>query len=410
MAKPSKLEDYWRQHNVESLFKDLTHILVQRMPVDPVVALVQHLQRKFPKSFKASGNNSDSPAVVAKTIASNLELQSMSTPNVDAHNESVGDISMQRRQSNRSQLSETALIPTAGSAFTNPIVDGSKQDPAVLIRNLAIPLHLSQRGVRMGKNIRSDHDILDEEVIRPVKSKSDDAPANNKAPSDSLTEDLLSGQPHEQPSVLQLIKYKQQIRTENTRRLHREELAELAKHQRDKELSLQSDLMAAPVEIEQKQVDEDRSTPSTKIEKGGEKVAPKLSVNTKEEEDILNDENVFQPRKPSTRGRQKTAVPLLSPNAPYHRGQNGPEGPPSTRRGGESFVPMMQFSICKKCGNMLGNDENPQVDDLQRDSGEFNLCIVAYVSSVNVSSSTNRKDIRTSDVGSVRQYNSWRGG
>ena len=246
------------------------------------------------------------------------------------------------------------------------MVDGAKQDPAVLVRNLAIPLRLSQRGVTMGKDIRSDHDILDEEVIRPVKSKPDDAPTNGHTPLDSALDDLQNGQTHEQPSVLQLIKYKQQIRTENDRRLHRQKLAELAMHQREKELSVQSDLMAGPVEIEQKQVDEDQQTPSTKAETGVGKALQKLSVKTKEEEDILDDENVFQPRKQRTRGRQKTTVTLSRANTPYIRGLNGPEGPPSTRRGDESFAPMMQFSICKKCGDIMSNDEN-----LQRDSGEF---------------------------------------
>ena len=57
MAKSSKLEDYWRKHDIENLLKELTQVLSRRTPDDPAVAIVEHIQKKFPQSFKASTEN-----------------------------------------------------------------------------------------------------------------------------------------------------------------------------------------------------------------------------------------------------------------------------------------------------------------------------------------------------------------
>jgi hypothetical protein len=100
MAKSSKVEDYWREHNIEILLKELTQLLVRRMPPDPAIGIVEYLQKKFPKSFKTSANN----------------LQS---PRSDLHNETISDVQMERRSSNQSQISGITTIPTVGSAFTD---------------------------------------------------------------------------------------------------------------------------------------------------------------------------------------------------------------------------------------------------------------------------------------------------
>jgi hypothetical protein len=119
MAKSSKVEDYWRENNIESLFKELTHILVQRMPSDPAVAIVQHLQKKFPKSFKTSTDNNSNIGVVPKMTLTNSQLQSLTSPRSDVNVENTSDLLMQRRSSNQSQVSGIAMIPTTGSAFTD---------------------------------------------------------------------------------------------------------------------------------------------------------------------------------------------------------------------------------------------------------------------------------------------------
>jgi hypothetical protein len=105
MAKSTKVEDYWRQHNIESLFKELTQILVRRMPSDPAIAIVEHLQKKFPKSFK--------------TLSNTAQLYSVTSPHSDIHNESISDTQIERRLSNQSQVSGIVTIPTVGSAFTD---------------------------------------------------------------------------------------------------------------------------------------------------------------------------------------------------------------------------------------------------------------------------------------------------
>lgn len=117
MAKSSKLEDYWRQHNIENLFKDLTHALAQRMPADPVAAIVQHLQKKFPKSFKTPADNID-VSTLSKTSTTNLQLQPglfarspmnlLNTSEIETRN---------RRASTQSQTDNILNIPTSGSAF-----------------------------------------------------------------------------------------------------------------------------------------------------------------------------------------------------------------------------------------------------------------------------------------------------
>lgn len=118
MAKPTKVEDYWRKNNIEGLFKDLTHLLVQRMPSDPIAAIVQHLQKKYPASFKTLSDNND-VGIVSKSVANTLQSQSMTSPHSDAHNDSSNVLRMRRRSSEQSQVSGIVTIPTVGSAFTD---------------------------------------------------------------------------------------------------------------------------------------------------------------------------------------------------------------------------------------------------------------------------------------------------
>lgn len=97
MAKTSKLEDYWKQNNIETLLKEVTQVLTRRMPPDPAVAIVEHLQKKFPKSFKTL----------------------LTSPHSDIQNESMKDEQTGRRSSIQSQASASIAIPTLGSAFTD---------------------------------------------------------------------------------------------------------------------------------------------------------------------------------------------------------------------------------------------------------------------------------------------------
>jgi hypothetical protein len=119
MAKSSKIEDYWRQNNIESLLKELTHNLAQRMPPDPAVAIVQYLQKKFPKSFKTSIDNNTNMGTTSKTMTSSLQSQNIFSPRSDANSDVGNTMDMERRGSNQSQVSGIATVPTIGSAFTD---------------------------------------------------------------------------------------------------------------------------------------------------------------------------------------------------------------------------------------------------------------------------------------------------
>lgn len=216
-----------------------------------------------------------------------------------------------------------------------------------MIKNLVFANRLGQQVVKMRKNIRSDHDILAEESIKPVKT-------NSKTAADvsmnAVPENFEYAEISEELSVPQLIKYKQQIHMENDRRIHREQLAALAKSQREKEQFIRSD-------IEQQNMDEISSPIETKIDV---KLSHKSSVvKSKEEEDILNDENVFQPRKQRDRIRQKTKLSTSRLNMPSIRGGSIADFRSTMRKNDENI-------ICKVCGNIANGE-----DDHQQKSGEF---------------------------------------
>jgi hypothetical protein len=119
MAKSSKVEDYWREHQIEILLKELTQLLVRRMPSDPALAIVEHLQKKFPKSFKTSTDNT---SILSKTLANNLQRQSITSTRSDLLNESLNDVQIGRRSSNQT-------MPTVGSAFSDLL----KQDVRTIL-------------------------------------------------------------------------------------------------------------------------------------------------------------------------------------------------------------------------------------------------------------------------------------
>ncbi|CAF2986392.1 unnamed protein product [Rotaria sp. Silwood2] len=359
MAKSSKFEDYWRQNNIESLFKELTHVLVQRMPSDPAVAIVQHLQKKFPKSFKTSAdnNNNNNAGMISKTAATNLQSQPITSPRSPVNIENTNEVDMrERRASNQSQISGSVTIPTAESAFRGLFkhdTTDSKQAPETNLRNLVFANRLSQQAVKLGKDIRSDRDILEEELLKPMKSKSKTS-STTDASIYSVSEDFQYEQTHEQPSVPQLIKYKQHIRDENDRRQHREKLAAIAKQARDREQILQSDTSTKPDELQQKQrSNDDSGLPQNVSEKSDTKLIHKSFVKSKEEEEILNDENIFQPRRERNRERPRNRLATPRTNAPYTRQQFMGRGNTNSM----SLIP--SDGICKVCGSIINNDENP---------------------------------------------------
>ena len=197
----------------------------------------------------------------------------------------------------------------------------------------------------MRKDIHSDHDILEEEIIKPIKFKSYSSSTDNLS-TNLVSEDLQNAQTYQEPSVPQLIKYKQQIRTENDRRLHREKLAEVAKTQREKEDIFQSDLSLKSEEIQQQNLidGESQIVPSTNL-------SNKPIIKSKEEEEILNDENQFQSRQNRYRER-----PRYKSSTPYMR---------EMKKSDEN-------KICKVCGNVINEGNNqPLLVDSQKNFGKF---------------------------------------
>jgi hypothetical protein len=120
MAKSSKIEDYWRQNNIEGLLKEITHNLAQKMPSDPALAIFQHLQKKFPRSFKSLIDESPNMDMNPKPRTSTMQSQSIFSPRSEAGRDTGNSSDMERRGSNQSQISGMGTIrPTAGSAFTD---------------------------------------------------------------------------------------------------------------------------------------------------------------------------------------------------------------------------------------------------------------------------------------------------
>ncbi|CAF0769690.1 unnamed protein product [Rotaria sordida] len=355
MAKSSKLEDYWRQNNIESLLKELMQTLAQQMPPDPAVATVQYLQKKFPKSFKTSvdnTNNNKNADIVSKTVATNLQSQSIISPRSKVNIENTNEINMrERRASNQSQINGIFTIPTVGSTCDNLLkhdTTDSKQALDINLTNLVSTNRLNQQAVKLGKDIRSYRDILEQELIKPIKTKSNISSTTN-ASTYTISEDFQ----REQPYVPQFIKYKQRIHDKNERRQHREKLAEIARQVRDKEQILQSDELQQQQQ-QQKSHDDERLFHNVS-EKSGTKQIHKSFVKSKEEE-ILNDENIFQPRREKYRNRLSRS----HSDAPYKRRQYMGDFSLSMRKGNTSSMPVIQSdSVCKVCGSIINNDENP---------------------------------------------------
>lgn len=171
--------------------------------------------------------------------------------------------------------------------------------PEISLKNLVFANRLSQHAVKLAKDIRSDRDILDEELIQPSKHK----PTTVQP----TIEDGQMSETNDQSSIPQLIEYKQQIHLEHNRRIHRENLANLAKSLREKESFVQSDLSAKSEEI-QRQNFEDDETPVHVVpteHQTHENASHKHTVGSKAEEDILDDENVFGTRRQRDRGRDR---------------------------------------------------------------------------------------------------------
>lgn len=230
---------------------------------------------------------------------------------------------------------------------------------------------MSQKAVRLGKNIQSDHDILEEEFIKPSNTKANISSTINTSGS-LVPTDPQHAQTHEEPVTKQLIKYKQQIHLENNRRLHRQKLAELANKEHEKEQFLQPDLQTKSTEVPQQQKSSDDPTlPYVPSSTSNTKSIHKPIVKSREEEDILNDENIFQPTQRRLRERYRTKLPTSRSNSPHGR-REFVRNLASTIQGRYgNFTPVTQFGVCKVCGSMINNEGDQSKQYAQQVSGKF---------------------------------------
>ena len=229
---------------------------------------------------------------------------------------------------------------------------------------------VSQHAVRMGKDLRSDHDILEEELIPPTRTKAE-RPLIDDPMTPSQLDDSDQPSTDEQPTALQLIKYKQHIRTEQGRQLHRKGLAELAEKRRIEEEILHTP--AAPEDSDEVSKRMRRSRADHKHHHHGDhfeadkekaEALRKVPVGA-EEEEILNEELRFDSRIPreKERGKRKTSLSRShSPNVYAQELMN-------TARS----LPIMQFFVCKVCGNVMNS-----VDKTERRKFNFYLNIDFY--------------------------------
>ncbi|CAF1429756.1 unnamed protein product [Adineta ricciae] len=330
MAKSSKLEDYWQKNNVESLLRDMTRVLAQQMPPDPAVSIAQYLQNKYPKSFQNSAGSNRKTDSIRKTTTTTLQSQpvTLARSDVSVSADKLNDSQLQCNTSNHSQNSHRSTIPTTST----------REHPEISIGSLVFANRVGQQVILSGKNIRSDHDILQDELLTRKKLHTPTLNVNM----DNISEDVQQLETHDEPSVRQLVKYKQNIHTENKRRRHREELAELAKQIHDREEIFQQNNVAEANDKKQFETNDTERTAQPKAE-----------------EDVLNEEDVFQSRKQRFRERH------TNKSLTTRTFENG------------NKVPRMYGCVCQVCGSVM-NDE-----DSKRYSRQLSVQPVTFLVTTN---------------------------
>ena len=212
----------------------------------------------------------------------------------------------------------------------------------------------------MGKDIQSNRDILEEEFIKPIKLEK-----HILSTADSLTKSDAEDFEHGQSSVRQLIEYKQHIKKENDRRQHREKLAELARHVYEQEQILHSDLSAKS--NEQKELhDHPMLSPIESNKRIDESIFKSRFTKTTVEEEVLDDENIFQHKRHRhrTHRNQLLASHLNMPEARrrYMEGLGL-----TIRRRNTNSMTTMPVDTCPVCGNVVNNEQNQSKFHSQND-------------------------------------------
>ena len=176
-------------------------------------------------------------------------------------------------------------------------------------------------------------------------------------------------EPDNHPNAKQLIDYKKKLRLEQDRRSHRQQLADVAKQEREKLRSLQPDLIK-PIELQHQQehkTDGDpRASGAARDHDAAQPIRKAIAASTVEEE-ILNDEDIFQPRRQRVRDRQQSNSRSNTPLV--RKAYTGNLGA-TLRAGYQHSTLQTPYGVCKVCGNVMNIEGDQLKNDAQRVSGK----------------------------------------
>lgn len=209
------------------------------------------------------------------------------------------------------------------------------------MKTLTFPDRFGKQAIKLGRKVQSDRDILEEELIKPLKTTSSNAPRPITS-ADTISENLQQTQTSDQSSLAQIIAYKQKVNEENNRRLHREHLADLAKKANEAEKAFESNIPKV-LDSSQYQLPHQHELSATDSDRTNVALVKKPIAGSKEEEEILNDEMSFRARRDRNRDRNRN---------------KGLRSRPTT--------PTMRAGICKACGNPINNRYLTNTSSLQQ--------------------------------------------
>ena len=174
---------------------------------------------------------------------------------------------------------------------------------------------------------------------------------------DPMLEDNQQLQSNQEPSVKQLIEYKQHIQMENNRRLHRENLAKIAETRRTEEQILETNI---PVNGDFKP---ENGIGSSQIVPDKRNIKPlqKPVATSREEEELLNDETHFGSGKRRLTERNRNKLTAVGANVAY-----------LTRGMTNRRLSTMKPIVCKVCGNVMESEANQSLTDFEQTQGETN--------------------------------------
>ncbi|CAF0732055.1 unnamed protein product [Didymodactylos carnosus] len=336
-----------------------------------VIAIVQFIQKKYPKIFK-----NEISSVSKSTVTNQAPFSPRS------------DIGRERRLSNQSM---TSGVSTSPNPITNPLLDSiagkinkdsskysqsydrqqlsgmmgaaanekkidvnnmkqqaqnivedgslslSQQAPFNL-KNLMFAQRLGQQvTILTEKKKTTDREILQDELIKPtsLSEKKDQDHVDQQKSLLSINDEQTYGT----PSVEQLIKHKEKLRLENDHGSHRKMLAKIADDERHK-----SDVFVKNISKPEAILDIQAQIPIPEAN------VTTPTIHTKQEEEILAEEDIFRTSKKRRRERQKQDGNRKVLN------NNNRQTVQST------FQPTLNFGVCKHCGNIMSNEENDRTN------------------------------------------------